>query len=193
MRITAKEEYGLRCILQLASAPPGEPLSAAEIARREGLSCPYVEKLLWTLKKAGFTKSHRGVKGGYVLARPPEQISLGDVERALGGLWTTEDICDRYTGQRRTCIHDKDCSPASGLEGHHAIRCGGDGRHSNLPDPGQGNTGRIVVGKNISPACSGLGRTNYFLGAKYERFVRFDASDVGSATALNLERRYHGH
>ena len=109
MRITAKEEYGLRCILQLASAPPGEPFSAAEIARREGLSCPYVEKLLWTLKKAGFTKSHRGVKGGYVLARPPEQISLGDVERALGGLWTTEDICDRYTGQRRTCIHDKDC------------------------------------------------------------------------------------
>ena len=109
MRITAKEEYGLRCILQLASAPPGEPLNAAEIARREGLSCPYVEKLLWTLKKTGFIKSHRGVKGGYVLARPPEQISLGDVERALGGLWTTEDICDRYTGQRRTCIHDKDC------------------------------------------------------------------------------------
>ena len=85
MRITAKEEYGLRCILQLASAPPGEPLNAAEIARREGLSCPYVEKLLWTLKKAGVTKSHRGVKGGYVLAAPPEQISLGDVQRALGG------------------------------------------------------------------------------------------------------------
>lgn len=110
MRITAKEEYGLRCILQLASAPPGEPLNAAEIARREALSFPYVEKLLWTLKKAGFTKSHRGVKGGYVLAKPAEQISLGDVQRALGGLWTTKDICARYTGQRRTCIHDKDCS-----------------------------------------------------------------------------------
>ena len=109
MKITAQEEYGLRCILQLASAPPGEPLAGAEIARREGLSYPYVEKLLWTLKKAGLTKSHRGVKGGYVLARPPEQISLGDVERALGGLWTTEDICDRYTGNRRTCVHDKDC------------------------------------------------------------------------------------
>ncbi len=105
MRITAKEEYGLRCILQLASAPPGESLNAAEIARREGLSCSYVEKLLWTLKKAGFTKSHRGVKGGYVLANPPEHV-----QRALGGLWTTKDICDRYTGQRRTCIHDKDCS-----------------------------------------------------------------------------------
>ena len=105
-------QRGVRPPLHLAIGfrAPGEPLSAAEIARREGLSCPYVEKLLWTLKKAGFTKSHRGVKGGYVLAKPPEQISLGDVQRALGGLWTTEDICDRYTGQRRTCIHDKDCS-----------------------------------------------------------------------------------
>ena len=109
MRITAKEEYGLRCILQLASARTGEPLTVAEIARREGLSYPYVEKLLWTLNRAGLAKSHRGMKGGYVLARPPEEISLGDVERALGGLWTTEDICDRYTGRRKTCIHDKDC------------------------------------------------------------------------------------
>src|ERR1700682_5206473 len=97
MRITAKEEYGLRCILQLASAPRGEPLSAAEIARREGLSCPYVEKLLWTLKKAGFTKSHRGVKGGYVLAKPPEQISLGDVQRALGGPWERKDFAARIS------------------------------------------------------------------------------------------------
>src|SRR5258708_37816530 len=102
MRITAKEEYGLRCILQLASAPPGEPLSAAEIARREGRSCPYVEKLLWTLKKAGFTKSHRGVNGGYVLARPPERMSMRDVQIALAGLWTTMDICESYTSTRRT-------------------------------------------------------------------------------------------
>jgi len=109
MKITAQEEYGLRCILQLASVPAGEPLAGGEIARREGLSYPYVEKLLWTLKRAGLTKSHRGVKGGYVVSRSTEEISLGDVERALGGLWTTEDICDRYTGQRRTCIHDKDC------------------------------------------------------------------------------------
>src|SRR5258708_22096529 len=57
MKITAQEEYGLRCILQLASVPAGEPLAGGEIARREGLSYPYVEKLLWTLKRAGLTKS----------------------------------------------------------------------------------------------------------------------------------------
>ena len=109
MKITAQEEYGLRCILQLASAPAGKPLTGAEIARREGLSYPYVEKLLWTLKRAGLAKSYRGVKGGYVLARSPEKISLGDVGRALGGFQTSQDICQRYTGNLKTCIHDDDC------------------------------------------------------------------------------------
>ena len=110
MKITAQEEYGLRCILQLASVPAGEPLAGGEIARREGLSCPYVEKLLWTLKRAGLTKSHRGVKGGYVLSRSPEEISLGDVQRAFGSLWATKDICSRHTGNRRTCIHHGGCA-----------------------------------------------------------------------------------
>ncbi len=109
MRITAQEEYGLRCILQLASAPPGEPLTGAEIARREGLSYPYAEKLLGILKRAGLAKSHRGVKGGYTLARPAEQLTLGDVSRALGGFQTSQDICRRYTGNLKTCIHDDDC------------------------------------------------------------------------------------
>ena len=109
MRITAQEEYGLRCILQLASAPPGEPLSGAEIARREGLSYAYVEKLLGILKRARLAKSHRGVKGGYTLARPAEQITLGDVGRALGGFQTSQDICGRYRGNLKTCIHDGDC------------------------------------------------------------------------------------
>jgi len=110
MKITAQEEYGLRCILQLASMPLGEPLAGSEIARREGLSYPYVEKLLWTLKKAGLTQSHRGVKGGYVLARSSEQISLGDVQRAFGSLWATKDICSRHTGNLKTCIHHGDCA-----------------------------------------------------------------------------------
>ncbi|MEO6803864.1 MAG: Rrf2 family transcriptional regulator [Granulicella sp.] len=110
MKITAQEEYGLRCILQLASMPAGEPLAVSEIARREGLSYPYVEKLLWILKKAGLTQSHRGVKGGYVLARYSDQISVGDVQRAFGSLWATKDICSRHTGNRRTCVHHGGCT-----------------------------------------------------------------------------------
>ena len=109
MKITAQEEYGLRCIVQLASSPPGKPLKGSEIARREGLSYPYADKLLHILKKAGLVKGFRGIKGGYALARPAEQITLGDVCRALGGFQASEDICRRYTGDLKTCIHDDDC------------------------------------------------------------------------------------
>jgi len=109
VKISAQEEYGLRCILQLASAPAGEPFTVAQIARREGLSVAYVEKLLRILSKAGLTQSQRGVKGGYVLARSSDQITLGDVGRALGGLQTQEDICHRFTGNMKTCVHDGGC------------------------------------------------------------------------------------
>ncbi len=109
MRITAQEEYGLRCILQLAAAPAGEQFTVGEIARREGLSAAYVEKLLRILNRAGLTQSQRGTKGGYTLAKPSHQITLGDVGRALGGVQTPHDICNRYTGNLKTCIHDGDC------------------------------------------------------------------------------------
>ena len=109
MKITAQEEYGLRCIIQLASAPPGETFTVAEVARREGLSVAYVAKLLRILGKAGLARSQRGIKGGYALARPPAQITLGDVGRALGAIQTPSDICHRYTGNMKTCVHDWDC------------------------------------------------------------------------------------
>jgi Rrf2 family protein len=110
VKITAQEEYGLRCILQLASAPPGESFTVAEIARREGLSGAYVEKLLRILGKAGLTQSLRGVKGGYTLARPAEQITLGDVGRALGGIQLAHEICHRYTGKQKICVHEDGCA-----------------------------------------------------------------------------------
>ena len=109
MKITAQEEYGLRCILQLAAAPQGEPFTVAQIARREGLSIAYVERLLRILGRAGLAQSQRGVKGGYTLARPADRITLGDVERALGGLQSSSEICGRYTGNQKSCVHDDDC------------------------------------------------------------------------------------
>ncbi|HYM10528.1 MAG TPA: Rrf2 family transcriptional regulator [Bryobacterales bacterium] len=110
MKITALEEYGLRCMLQLAAGRPGESFTVAEIARREGLSGAYVEKLLRILGKAGLAQSLRGVKGGYTLARPSEQITLGDVGRALGGIQLPHEICHRYTGKQKTCVHEDGCS-----------------------------------------------------------------------------------
>ena len=109
MKITSQEEYGLRCLLQLAQADPASGLTVKGIAGREGLSPAYVEKLLRLLGKAGFIHSVRGVHGGYLLSRNPAEISLGEVVRALGSLPTTQEICDRHPGNRTSCIHIDDC------------------------------------------------------------------------------------
>ena len=109
MKITAQEEYGLRCLLQLAQANPETGLSVKEIASKEVLSPAYVEKLMRLMAKAGLIYSVRGVHGGYRLDMKPTELSLWDVVRALGKLPTTEEICDRHPGNRTSCVHIDDC------------------------------------------------------------------------------------
>ena len=109
MKITAQEEYGLRCLLQLAQAKAETGMSVKEIATGEGISSAYVEKLLRLMAKAGIIHSVRGIHGGYRLNRRPDEISLRDVVRALGSLPTTEEICDRHPGNRTSCIHIDEC------------------------------------------------------------------------------------
>ena len=75
MKITSQEEYGLRCLLQLARTPQGQIVSVKEIGIKEGLSSAYVEKLLRILSKTGLVHSVRGLKGGYVLNRPPSAVT----------------------------------------------------------------------------------------------------------------------
>ena len=85
MKITAQEEYGLRCLLRLARVEADQPpLTIPEIAAAEGLSAPYVAKLLSVLRQAGLIESVRGRDGGYRLARPPAEVRLGAVLLALG-------------------------------------------------------------------------------------------------------------
>jgi len=109
MKITAQEEYGLRCILQLARQGPQSPIMVRDIAEREGLSAAYVEKLLWTLSRGGIAESVRGPKGGYRLSRPPTEISIGEVMRVLGGIPSKDEICAQFTGNQETCVHHDDC------------------------------------------------------------------------------------
>jgi Rrf2 family protein len=109
MKISAQEEYGLRCLLQLAGAPPGRTMTVKEIALKERLSSAYVEKLLRVLARAGLVHSFRGIKGGYALNRPASQITLGEVVRALGHVPTTNHICHQFTGQQDVCVHFSNC------------------------------------------------------------------------------------
>jgi Rrf2 family protein len=109
MKISAQEEYGLRCLLQLARAETiGETLTLAQLARLEGISSANAGKLLWILSKAGLVQSTRGIKGGYALARPASQIKLNQVIRVLEGE-PAESHCKSYAGVLDACVHTGDC------------------------------------------------------------------------------------
>src|SRR5262249_9079445 len=97
MKITAQEEYGLRCLLRLAGATEGQSLTLPEVAAAEGLSVPYAAKLLAVLRQAGIIESVRGRLGGYRLARPPKQIGLGSLLLVLGEpLFEEPSYCEKH-------------------------------------------------------------------------------------------------
>ncbi len=85
MRLTTKSRYGTRLILDLAINSQTEPVRLSEISKRQSISLKYLQKLISKLKKAGFVKSMRGPYGGYMLAKPMSEISVGDIVRELEG------------------------------------------------------------------------------------------------------------
>ena len=85
MNISVKGEYALQAIFDLASQRPGEPVKIAEIARRQRIPQKFLELILSGLKQGGFVESRRGAEGGYLLARSPESISIGEVLRYIEG------------------------------------------------------------------------------------------------------------
>ncbi|MCI9446373.1 MAG: RrF2 family transcriptional regulator [Lachnospiraceae bacterium] len=85
LKLSTKGRYGLRAFIDLAVCGEGQPVSLASIAQRQEISVSYLEQLMAKLRKAGLVESVRGVNGGYSLARPADEISVGDVLRALEG------------------------------------------------------------------------------------------------------------
>ena len=85
MKLSTKGRYGLRAIVDLASNSQDGAVCISSIAQRQNLSESYLEQLMSLLRKAGIIESVRGAGGGYRLARPPEQISVGEILRALEG------------------------------------------------------------------------------------------------------------
>ena len=84
MRLSTKGRYGMRAMLDLAMHPDQEPISVKSIAERQNISIHYLEQMFHKLRKAGLVKSVRGVKGGYSLAKRPEDIRASDIMIALG-------------------------------------------------------------------------------------------------------------
>ncbi len=113
MKVSAQEEYGLRCLMQLArrqKAGDGQPVSLTEIAREEGLTVSNVAKLIRRLRKAGLVRSILGRTGGYTLARDASSVTVAEALAALGGKLYDTDYCSKFTGDLTICTHMGDCS-----------------------------------------------------------------------------------
>jgi Rrf2 family cysteine metabolism transcriptional repressor len=101
MKLSTRTRYGMRAVIELSQHEEKRPLQLKTIAERQGISVKYLEQLMSLLRSAGFVRSIRGSKGGYVLARAPEQINLYDVFRCLEGAVSTAectedtDYCER--------------------------------------------------------------------------------------------------
>ena len=85
MRVSAKTDYALRAAVELAAAPEGTPVKGEKLATTQSIPLRFLENILLQLRHAGIVESRRGADGGYKLARPPEEITLADVIRAIDG------------------------------------------------------------------------------------------------------------
>jgi Rrf2 family protein len=108
MKLSSQEEYGLRCLIQVARHADGATIP--EISSAEGISGAHAAKLLRILRRGGFIKSVRGKVGGYSLSRPASKIVLGDVLDALGGRLYEKGFCESHSGHTGVCRHTSECS-----------------------------------------------------------------------------------
>lgn len=117
MKLSSQEEYGLRCLLQIARAGDAASLTIGEMAEREGVSAPNVAKIMRILRRAGLVRSTRGKAGGYSLAREAGRVRALDVLSALGGPLFDPGFCDRHAGTEAHCLNTRDCSIRPVLRG----------------------------------------------------------------------------
>ena len=101
MKLSTKGRYGLRALIDLAQYGEQEAVSIQSISARQQISDSYLEQLVRKLKKAGLVTSVRGAQGGYRLARPAEEISVGDVLRALVG---SIEAVSCQVGENPSCV-----------------------------------------------------------------------------------------
>ena len=108
VKVSTRGDYASRALLSLALHGGDEgPTSVRDIAERTGLPQPYLEQILLALKGAGLVRSKRGVGGGYVLARSPEEISLSDIVSAVDGPIVAGDFGEPHTDG--ACDHEGQC------------------------------------------------------------------------------------
>ncbi len=106
MRLSTKTRYGLRAMVEIALSQGGGPIQIKLISEKQDISSKYLEQLIAMLKSAGLVRSVRGPHGGYVLARPAEQITLLEIIKALEG---SLDVVDCIDENPNICSKVADC------------------------------------------------------------------------------------
>lgn len=108
MKVSTRGDYASRALVSMAlHASNGGPTSVRDIAERTGLPQPYLEQILLALKGAGLVRSKRGVGGGYVLARDPAEITLGEIVSAVDGPIAVGDFGEPH--MNGACDHEGQC------------------------------------------------------------------------------------
>ncbi len=107
MKVSTRGDYACRALLSLSLHSEGSPTATRDIAERTCLPQPYLEQILLALKGAGLVISKRGVGGGYLLARPAEQITLSEIVGAVDGPIVAGDFAQPHTDG--ACDHEGRC------------------------------------------------------------------------------------
>ncbi|MDL2248679.1 Rrf2 family transcriptional regulator [Tyzzerella sp. OttesenSCG-928-J15] len=94
MKLSTRSRYGLKAVVDIAACGKGKCVSINSIATRLGISENYLEQLIIKLKKAGIVKSIRGAQGGYILTKPAESITVGEILKILEGSLYPVDCLD---------------------------------------------------------------------------------------------------
>ena len=106
MKLSTKSRYGTRLMVDMAQHYGDGPIHLAHVARRQGISVKYLEQIIIPLKKAQYIQSVRGPKGGYVLAKPPEEITVGEIVALMEEGTSLVECSDRGESCQRssTCL-----------------------------------------------------------------------------------------
>jgi Rrf2 family protein len=109
MKLSKRGEYGLKALMDLAASEGDEVIRIRELAEREQIPVKFLEQILLSLKHAGLLQSRRGANGGYYLARPAEEITLGQVVRTLDGPLAPIRCVSQMAYERCECENETTC------------------------------------------------------------------------------------
>ena len=109
MKLSKKSEYGLRALLDLAAHSDEGAVRLKDLADRNNIPIKFLEQIFLTLRNAGVVRSQVGARGGYMLSRPSEEITLGEVIRTLDGTIAPVGCVSKIAYEPCTCPDERTC------------------------------------------------------------------------------------